>query len=311
MPYPTIHQLEVFVTVARCGSFARAAEELLLSPASVTLQVQHLEKQYGTRLLDRTSRGAILTESGTILLRTAESVFAGLQNAATAIERIQHVDRGRLDIGGTELVGIYQLPRAVAMFRRRFPQVEVNLLAAHSDRIEQALLNRTIEVAIVAGGVKSPKLVVVPCGTLPLVLLAHPDNPISASPVVTRAALTDQTLIVREPGSGTHQAVHEAIARFGLRFRNIVEVEGAECVSQMVAADQGIGFGSAASNETVLQLGQLVALEIEGVTIEVRYDIVFRADRSLSDWAQEFLECCREVLNWPAKSGVASAIPAT
>src|SRR5689334_3735041 len=124
---PTFHQLEVFVAVARSGSLARAAEELSLSPSAVTLQVQQLERLYACKLFERTARGALLTDSGRTLLTAAESVQATMQTAASAITGNNAPGRDTLNVGGTEVVGIYVLPLAVAAFRGRQPHVDVNL----------------------------------------------------------------------------------------------------------------------------------------------------------------------------------------
>lgn len=65
-------QMRIFLAVADCGSFTRAAEKLFLSPTAVMKQINNLEKRLDLRLLDRTSRGIRLTAAGEILYKDAQ-----------------------------------------------------------------------------------------------------------------------------------------------------------------------------------------------------------------------------------------------
>ena len=77
------HQLSVFVCVADCGSFNKAAERLYVSPPSVMKQINALEKHLGLKLFDRTNQGIRLTEAGQVIYRHAQFLF---DYSAKAIE---------------------------------------------------------------------------------------------------------------------------------------------------------------------------------------------------------------------------------
>ena len=68
-------QLKTFVTVADCGSFNKAAEELYISPPSVMKQLNALEKHLDLKLLDRTNQGIRLTAAGRVIYRYAKEFF--------------------------------------------------------------------------------------------------------------------------------------------------------------------------------------------------------------------------------------------
>lgn len=67
--------LRVFVCVADCGSFNKAAERLFLSPPSVMKQINALEKHLDLKLLARSNQGIRLTPAGEVIYRHARILF--------------------------------------------------------------------------------------------------------------------------------------------------------------------------------------------------------------------------------------------
>lgn len=76
MEWLNYHHLYYFWTVARCGSVARASEELRLSPPAISNQIRSLEESLGEKLLERSGRGLVLTEMGRIAMRYADEIFS-------------------------------------------------------------------------------------------------------------------------------------------------------------------------------------------------------------------------------------------
>ena len=65
------HQLDMFLTIAECGSFSLAAKRLFITPSAVMQKVNMFEKQLGVQLFQRTKQGVSLTPAGEILLQEA------------------------------------------------------------------------------------------------------------------------------------------------------------------------------------------------------------------------------------------------
>jgi DNA-binding transcriptional LysR family regulator len=308
MVFPTLHQLEIFLVIARRQSFARAAEELFLSAPSVSLQVQRLEQHYGARLFVRTSRGPTLTPAGEALREAAETIFAQLTDAATAIERTKTSGRAHLGVGATMMLGIYRLPLAIAMFRRRRPLVEVNLLVSDHDQLEEALLRQTIDLAVTGRLFRSPHLHQEPFTHEQLPLLVSSQNPLARRSSISKAMLQSQTLLMRESGSQTREAIVAAITQQGLRFDNVVETQSIEELIRGVVENRGIGFAPAAWCEIELQLGQLTAIRVVDVKIDVCFYLCYRADQQFSEEAKAFLQCCREVIQATPSAALLRAV---
>ena len=76
MEWINYHHLLYFWTVARTGSIAKASEELLLAPPTISSQISRLEDQLGEKLFVRSGRRLVLTEAGSVALRYAEEIFS-------------------------------------------------------------------------------------------------------------------------------------------------------------------------------------------------------------------------------------------
>src|SRR2546426_11492208 len=89
------HQLRTFATVARLGSFSRAAEELHISQPSVSIQVADLERALGVDLLPQGERPIRLTEAGSVLEDYARRILALVDGSEAAVKEAKHLRRPR------------------------------------------------------------------------------------------------------------------------------------------------------------------------------------------------------------------------
>src|SRR5688572_15259681 len=92
MKWLNYNHLYYFWIVAREGGIARAAEELMLSQPTISVQIKELETAVGQRLFDRVGRGLQLTEAGRIALNYANEIFSLGQEMSNALE---HQPAGR------------------------------------------------------------------------------------------------------------------------------------------------------------------------------------------------------------------------
>lgn len=123
---PASHSLyEVFLRVARDGSFTAAAQALGYTQSAVSRQIQALEEEWGTALFDRLPRGVRLTEAGRLLLPHAEGMRDRLRTARAELDALRSLGGGMLRIGAFAAADVSLVPRTMAAFRDRHPAVTV------------------------------------------------------------------------------------------------------------------------------------------------------------------------------------------
>lgn len=125
-----LRALRVFSQVIAEGSFAGAARVMDLAPAVVTRAVSDLEDHLGVRLLNRTTRKLALTEVGQDYLDHAKRILAELEEADALAGVVNKTPSGTLSILCPPAFAIHQLVRHLPVFRKRFPAIQLELLAA-------------------------------------------------------------------------------------------------------------------------------------------------------------------------------------
>lgn len=123
-----IQRLRVLSEVARHGSFSKAAAALLFTPSAVSQQIAALERTLGTAVVDRSTRGVVLTEPGRLLVEAADAITAELRNAQEQIGRLAQGYAQRLTVATFTSGGHHLLPPALSRFTAAHPDVEVTVV---------------------------------------------------------------------------------------------------------------------------------------------------------------------------------------
>jgi DNA-binding transcriptional LysR family regulator len=264
-----LHLLRLFATVARTGSFSRAAESLHISQPAISKSVRDFELQVGCRLLDRGPQGVRPTREGEALARHAAVLFAAERAAEEELQAMRGLHQGSLRIGASTTIATYMIPEYLGAFNQAHPGIELNILSANTQAIADHLISHEIDIALVEGPVDDHNLVSEPWRTDAMVLIAAPDHPFArAGGPVSLDALKHETLIVREQGSGSLQVVSDALHARGVVPARTLEVGGTEAIKQVVAANVGVAIVSAATIKDQVELGKLHVVELNDFTIE-------------------------------------------
>ena len=264
-----LHFLRLFATVARVGSFSKAAEILCISQPAVSKSVREFELQVGCRLLDRGPKGVRPTPEGEALARHAAMLFAAERAAEEELSALRGLVRGSLRIGASTTIATYMIADYLGAFHRAHPEIELHLVSANTRAIADLLIGHDIELALVEGPVDDPGLSAEPWRTDTMVVVVAPGHPFAqvAGPIAI-AALNDEILIAREPGSGSGEIVMDALRARGIAPRRMLEVGSAEAIKQVVAAGLGLAILSTATVRDQLAIGSLRIVNVQGLAIE-------------------------------------------
>lgn len=143
-----VRRLRVLREVATHGSFSAAAESLAYTQSAVSQQVAALEREAGTKLVDRASRGVTLTDAGRALVTHADAILQRLADAESELDAIAGLKGGRLRMTTFATAGATLMPKAIVEFRRRHPAVELSLAPAEPDQGLSALRAGDADIVI-------------------------------------------------------------------------------------------------------------------------------------------------------------------
>ena len=119
--------IEVFVEVARDGSFTGAARRLGVSKATATKHVAALEQSLGAKLLNRTTQHVGLTEAGVQALAQCKSLLEGYEEIAAGARDLVEKPRGIVRVGAPPSFGTHHLVPVLTEFTERYPDIRIVL----------------------------------------------------------------------------------------------------------------------------------------------------------------------------------------
>jgi DNA-binding transcriptional LysR family regulator len=214
---PELSALEIFLAIARTGSFGAAAREFGLTQQAVSARMASIEAQIGVVLVVRTPRGSQLTPAGVVLAEWADRLLDVAHHVDAGLASMRSERRTRLKVVASLTIAEQLMPRwlvsmQAAAKRRGATGPEVIMTATNSDNAIAAIRDGTadlgfIETPYVPGGLRSRVI-----GHDELVVIVPPDHKWARRTRTLSASELSQTpLVTREAGSGTRDSLTAAL----------------------------------------------------------------------------------------------------
>ncbi|MBD2260012.1 LysR family transcriptional regulator [Pseudanabaena sp. FACHB-2040] len=289
MIHATLHQLKVFEATARHGSFTRAAEELYLTQPTVSIQVKQLTKAVGLPLFEQIGKRLYLTQAGQKLLETCQQIFEGLDQFEMSVADIKGMKQGQLRLA-VITTAKYFTPRLLGPFCQRFPGIDISLKVTNHQHIQERMANNEDDLYIISSPPEQPDLKIHPFLENPLVVIGPKNHPLVDKSNISIQALNGEPFIMREPGSGTRQAVQKLFSKHKVDVKVRLELGSNEAIKQAIAGGLGI---SVLSLHTIISegtKGEFAILDIEHFPIERHWYVANLAGKQLSVVAETFLQ---------------------
>jgi DNA-binding transcriptional LysR family regulator len=288
----TLKQLEVFVAVADAHSFSKGAEKTCITQSTASQHIQSLEEELGIRLFDRGRGGALLTAAGKLFYSRARRILSECDESRSAVRRFLGMEDVVLHVGASSIPATCLIPAKLGKFQDVCPRVRLEVSQGDSKSVVQQLVSEDIELGFIGAHFDDDRIHFEVMGEDIIVCAVARERITSTKFSLSQAELCRVPLLVREQGSGTQQAVYEALAgtwisRESLR---IVSVLGSsEAVKRALLEGAGYAFVSSMSISEELANGTLSTVRIPGISITRKFYAVTRSGRELSPAATAFL----------------------
>jgi DNA-binding transcriptional LysR family regulator len=300
-----LRNVRAFSTVAREGSFTKAAAVLHYAQSSITAQIQSLEAQLGVPLMDRLSTGVELTAAGEGFLPYADRL---LSLACEASESVQSSvePAGTLTLSACESVLTYRLPEVLRAFQNCYPKVKVELHAAGICEAGPPL-GPGVDIAVsISQPVKDPQLIAQSLVIEPVCAVVAREHTLASRKSIKPQDLAlEQWLLTAENCS--YRALFEnALSAAGIRPSRSLQFASVEAIKQCAKARMGIAVLPRMVVKDDLENQTLVLVPWPNPQLNVHTQLVRRKEKWFSPPMQAFWAVAVDVL---AKSHPASRIP--
>jgi DNA-binding transcriptional LysR family regulator len=293
MRHTTFRQLEVFEAIARLGSFTRAAEELFLTQPTVSMQIKKLTETVGLPLFEKVGKRLYLTDAGKALLTTSHDIFESLNNFEMLTADMKGLRQGRLRLA-VVTTAKYFAPRLLGAFCQLYPGIDVSLKVSNRERLLERLSENQDDLYILGQPPEGLDVAYAPFLGNPLVVLAPNNHPLVGERNISLARLAEEPFIMREPGSGTRNAVERLFHEHGLKLKVRMELGSNEAIKQAIIGGLGISVLSRHTLVLDAATGQLATMDVQHFPIQRQWYTVYPAGKEPTIVVQTFLDFLRD-----------------
>jgi DNA-binding transcriptional LysR family regulator len=237
-----LRQVEVFRAVMTTGTTARAAEVLRISQPAVSKAIAEMERTIGFPLFHRIKGRLQPTAEGQLLFREVEQTFAGLAHLRGAAARIRDYGSGEIRIACLSALSTNVLPRALAAFRQKHPEVAITFQARMSSVVRDLVASGQFDLGIVADEIDKTGVEVRPFATYRAALALPEGHPLTDHAIIRAGDLDRVPFVALAPEDTTRHEAERAFARVGSHPRVVLETPYSTTICAMVAVGIGVGL---------------------------------------------------------------------
>ena len=294
----TLHQVRIFMVVAKHLNTRAAAEELHIAQPSVSKQLRILENEFRVKFHVKVGRKIELTKEGRLFLKDAQALLSQAEKLRERFNCLSPADKaGSLTIGGSYNPSATFLPSALAVFEKSHPVVQLSIKTDTKRAIERMVVNGEVDIAAVNNPPQSPDLVMEPFRRERLLAFAPPNHSLARRGSLTISDIARIPLVIRGEREGGLTATEEILREIqnqGVEIKIAMRCHSPEAVKTAVRNNMGVGLLFEGLVMHDAKRGDFKILKIRGLNLVSQSFIIYRREKPLSANARDFLELLRK-----------------
>ena len=276
-------RMETFLALCRTMNYTRAAEELNITQPAVTQHIQYLQRHYGVKLFEYHDKHLTLTEAGAALHSAALTME---HDERELMQKLPLLQKGlqHLHLGATLTVGEYALTPHLGRYMKRNPQIVMHLVVGSTRNLLEQLNRGELDAAIVEGYFAKREYDSIRWSMEPFVCVCAADSILPDK--VEIEALFSQTLILRDPESGSREILERALLERNFQlsdFARIIEINDLTVIKQLVEQNCGVTFLYRRAVEQELKEGRLRLVDLHGWNVQHEFTFLWRKGSIFED----------------------------
>jgi DNA-binding transcriptional LysR family regulator len=239
----SMRALECLVTIVEQGSLTQAAAVLHMSQPALSHQIAAMERELGTPVIERLPRGIRPTAAGLAAAAEGRIALAAADRAVMAGRRVAAGAGGRIRIACAETMTAWALVPVLRAWRRRFPDVELDLKEYTSaDRMLEVLLGGGADITVGPPPTRTDEHVEV-LGREEILVVASPEHRFADLDAVPLAELAAEPLVHYNPGNGNAVWVDQFAAQRGVVLpQPALRTGSPRTAAQLAASGMGVAI---------------------------------------------------------------------
>lgn len=287
------------LAIAKYGSIKPAAEELHISPPTLSVFLTNLEHNTGIRLFDRLGKRFVPTDAGELYIHTATAMMNLKKNYETKLDDLKNGVTGTIYFGIHPRRTLHYLPAVLKDFSAAYPNVQIVTCEEVSDIAFSMLLKGSLDFIITNRANRDPALLYTPFYQDRLVMVLPSDHPLAreatllpgqAIPWIDLALFQHERMILQQPEQSSRKYTEKALSYAHITPRQSFIVSNLETAAQMAAEGLGISFNFEQYIRYFSYEKPIRYFYVGDPRETISYYIVCRKDKYLSSYTQAFIE---------------------
>lgn len=269
-------KIESFLCVCKHKSYTKASEELCLTQPAVTQHIQSLEKHYKCKMLEYKNKELKLTKSGELFYQYAVNL-EGNENLIEKELKELNEKTNKLKFAATLTIGEFTIAPILGEFIKKFNKYNMTMYVDNTEKVLQMLKMGKIDFAIVEGLFNKNDYETTLYKIANFILIAPIDHPLVHKKNIFLNDLKNETIIVREKGSGSREVLERGLfdKNYTLKnFKNIIEIGNVNVMKRMVQDNLGLSFMYEDAAKAEIKKGALAKIEICDFTIQREFNFI-------------------------------------
>ena len=284
-----MNQLRAFHTAARLKSITGAAQELMVTPPAISMQVKQLEETLEIRLMFRHGNTIRLTEVGESVYQRATTIFEQIREMENYLDDIATAKSGELIIGCPQTPAKYIMPRLITRFNETYPGIRIVVDQGLTSELIENLLNHKNELALLRHQPEEKRVKVKVIGSEEVVLVAAADSRHVAAGEISVTQMSTIPSILPKHGSGMRDVIFEYLNLFKVTPNIVMESGSIALIKEMIRQDTGVSFLEKYAVAEELESGAFKKVPILEGSPGIQFGIGYVQRKSISPAAWAFL----------------------
>ena len=251
-----------FEEVVRQGSIRQAADRMNVSASSISRQIAKLEHELGVSLLTRHSHGVKLTPAGQILARFAHKRSREFHRLKGLIDELKQLERGHVSIRAVEGMLDGFLPRTIAAFAEKHPDLTYEIMVAGTDDVIRAVAEDRCDIGLAFEPRPRADVEVVARISQPVLAVVAPGHALAERSSLAVGDFAEVPVGLPDRSFGIRHIVESAMDAEGLVLDLRLETNSIDMARQFAVAGMGLTFLPAFAFEREAKAGALVGLGV-------------------------------------------------
>jgi DNA-binding transcriptional LysR family regulator len=288
-------QLLAFTALARRRSFTLAGKDLFLTQSAVSHAIKALEEEVGCRLVDRTGKRVLLTQSGEQFLRHVEKIMREMEAARAGLETISKWEHGRLRVGAGALACQYIMPAVLREFKQSFPKCVIRIEPGDYTKQLELLRGNHVDLAVMLEPSGQSDINFTLLFQDELRFVVAPSHPWAGLGRVPHEGIAGETLVLCNKACYTFRLITEYFRDQKVLLSNFIELGNMEAIKELVKAGIGAGILASWTARPEIENGTLVSLPLGPRRLRRKWGIAHLKGRKLALGEETFGSLCQRV----------------